>query len=52
MKQKPLDQEWVCKNCSYKKSDHRVVNYADEPMISREVLICPSSVFRPGKEKK
>jgi uncharacterized tellurite resistance protein B-like protein len=39
------DAQALCWNCGRSKADHWLANYADGPMISAAVLVCPRSVF-------
>lgn len=35
-----------CENCGHPEGEHWALNYADGPMVSGTVLVCPTAVFR------
>lgn len=46
-------EERDCARCGYPESQHWAVNFANGPLVSGTVLICPTAVFlqRKGKRK-
>ena len=37
----------ICARCGHPQGDHWVLNHANGPYVSGDVLICPTSVFTP-----
>ena len=39
-----------CHHCGQPQAKHWVVNYSDGQMVSGNVLICPTSVYKPNEK--
>lgn len=37
----------LCAHCGTRQDEHRIVNYADGPFVSRIVLVCPTAIYQP-----
>ena len=38
----------LCARCGHPKESHWVLNHANGPYVSGDVLICPTAVYRPS----
>ena len=40
----------IYKNCGKPQDEHYALNYADGPMVSGTVLVCPNSIYQLARD--